>query len=171
MAKYAGATFDGFVEYHEARGREIPDTWDEQLVNSALLVASEWIDGTYEKSFVGYKTGGFDQERSWPRSSAITNTWDNHVIPSDVVPTQVINAVYEAAFRQATSPGSLLVDYTPGKYKKVAIEGALSVEYASFNFASDVQTTYPVIDQILADLLDANLSANFSAFSGSITRV
>lgn len=170
MAKYSGATVEDFEAYSEARGREIPGTWDAAYMEAALLIASEWIDGTYGNLFVGYKTGGFSQERAWPRTSAITNTWDRHLIPNDVIPSQVISAVYEAAWRQGNKPGSLLVDYTPGKYKRVSIDGALSVEYAGFNSASDVQTTFPMIDQLLNDLLDEQ-NSSFSSYSGSIVRV
>lgn len=172
MGKYADATVAGFTIYHEDRGREVPGTWDDGLITSALIIASEWIDNTYGPSFIGQKTGGFVQPREWPRLGAVINDARYaYVFPTDVVPEQVIDAVYEAAWRQANKPGALLVDYTPGKYKSVNVQGAVSVEYAQFSSASEVQTMYPIIDQLLYWLIDGSSSGAMSSFSGAITRV
>lgn len=170
MAKYATATVEGFETYWEERGVEIPGTWGEPSIEAALLVASEWIDGTYGALFVGEKTGGFLQDREWPRINAqIVNPNYYYTFPNNEIPQQVIYAVYEAAYRQAANPGSLLIDYTPGKYKRVSIDGAVSVEYAGVNFASDVQATFPRIDQLLSALFDNN--ADYSMYSGGSVRV
>lgn len=169
MAKYVAATIEGFTSYHEERGRIIPGTWDEEKIESSLLVGSEWIDGSYGESFSGYKTGGFLQDRQWPRTSASSNTYPIYIFGVNEIPQILINAVYEAAYREAANPGSLLKDYTPGKYRRVSIDGALSVEYAGFSLASDIQTTFPVIDRILAPLLTS--SSSFASFTGSSSRV
>lgn len=169
MAKYADATVSGFTDYWDERGIEIPGAWDEPSIEAALLVASEWIDGTYGSLFSGYKTGGYSQDREWPRTGAMTNTQPTHSFPNDVVPVEVIQAVYEAAYRHRNNPGSLLIDYTPNKYKRVSIDGALSVEWNGFNFASDIQSTFPRIDRLLSILFDT--SGNFSAYSGDAPRV
>lgn len=172
MAKYTTTTAEGFETYNEDRGRTVPGTWDASKINVALLVASEWIDRIYGPSFIGQKTAGFLQVREWPRiGAAIVDPKYGYAFPNDVIPDQVTNAVYEAAFREATTPGSLQVDYTPGKYKSVSVDGAVSVEYASFNFASDVQTTYPIIDQLLYWLIDTDSGAAMSSFSGAVVRV
>lgn len=162
----------GFKEYHIKRNNEVPATLDDDEILSALIVASEWIDNNYGNLFVGWKTGGFLQDRQWPRISAtIVQKMNVYTFPKDAIPFQVEYAVYEAALRQAVAPGSLSVDYTPGKYKKVAIEGAVSVEYAGFAFASDAQTVYPIIDMWLSVLLDPSAAGNFSVYSGATTRV
>jgi hypothetical protein len=172
MAKYSTATVAGFTDYHAARGRELPGTWDEDLINAALLVASEWIDNVYGASFIGQKVGGFTQDREWPRIAAvIEDPRYGYAFPSDAIPDKLIEAVYEAAFRQAVNPGSLLVDYTPAKYKSVSIDGAVSVEYAQFSSAYQTQTSYPIIDQLLYWLLCNSSSAAVSSYSGSIIRV
>lgn len=170
MAKYSNTSVQGFTDYMTERGRDIPGTWTEEMIDAALLVASEWIDGVYGRMFAGQKAGGFLQDREWPRTGAYSNTYPVYTFPSDVIPEQIASAVYEAAFRQATNPGSLLVDYTPGKYKRVAIEGALSVEYASFTNASEIQTQFGIIDMILEPLLAAT-GMNFASFTGVASRV
>lgn len=172
MAKYATATVEGFTAYHEERGRELPGTWDDAYINAALLIASEWIDNTYGPSFIGQKFGGFLQDREWPRLGAVIDDAKYaYVFPTDEIPEQVISAVYEAAWRQALTPGSLIVDYTPGKYKSVNVQGAISVEYAQFSSASAIQTTYPIIDQLLYWLIDGSSDGAMSSYSGAIARV
>ncbi len=179
---YGDAT--GFEAYHEARGRTIPGTWDTDGINAALLVASEWIDGSYGPLFVGQKTDGFTQTREWPRTSAtviekqsrynLSPTYGyvaSYTFPDDVIPTQVENATYEAAFRQLTTPDSLEVDYTPGKYKSVTIEGALSVEYAQINSYTEVQLQIGAVDRLLWPLLDPSAGGGMSSYSGGSTRV
>lgn len=167
-------TVAAFVDYHEARGREIPGTWDDVVISAALLAASEWIDAVYGPSFVGRKKDGFLQTREWPRVSAIikdTGYWgEYYVFPDTAIPDRVINATYEAAWREATTPQSLQVDYTPGKYKSVTIEGALEVEYRDVN-ASDLMIQISKVDHWLWPLLDNNSSANFSSMSGGTSRV
>lgn len=171
MAKYTDATVAGFTAYHEARGREIPGTWDDAKIEASLLVASEWIDDRYGSAFLGYKSNGFLQEREWPRKTAVvTTSIPPYIIGDNEIPERVINAVYEAAWRDAGVSGSLMVDYKPNKYNKVSIDGAVSVDYATINFASDIQMTIPVVDALLLPLLDMN-STGFSVYSGGASRV
>lgn len=158
-----------FEEYHEARGRTIPGTWDDVSMEAALLVASEWIDNKYGLLFEGYKTDGFLQEREWPRQAAYTNTFPSYAFASDEIPERVVQATYEAAFREATTPGSLNVDFTPGKYNSVSISGAIAVEYAQNLSAQDIQKQIVIIGQLLAPLLTD--TGSFSPLSGSMARV
>lgn len=159
-----------FRDYHESRGRISPGLWDDEYISSALLVATEWLDATYATSFIGYKTGGFPQEREWPRTNAQIYTPNStFTFQDDEIPERIKQATYEVAWREATSPGALNIDFTPSKYKRVAIEGALSVEYASNFSSSDVQLQIKVIKGILAPLLCSD--GNFSSLSGSVSRV
>jgi len=165
-------TAEGFAEYHEARGREIPATWDDEYIDAALLSASEWIDGVYGPSFIGYKTGGFEQEREWPRTAAtVTSSTPNFTFETDATPDRVVNATYEAAWRQATTPGSLLADYTPGKYKSVKIEGAISVDYRQFDNAYEIQVQIGAVDTLLWPLIDEYSGGRNSSLSGGSIRV
>lgn len=160
----------GFIEYHEARAREIPATWDNQFIDASLLVASEWIDNIYGSQFSGQKTGGFAQVREWPRLSAYATVPPSpYLFDDDAIPDRVISATYEAAWRQATTPGSLQVDYTPGKYRSVSVDGAVSVDYALFLQASDVQTQIGIIDSLLWPLLNGP-NGGMSTLSGGTNR-
>lgn len=163
----------GFISYHEARGRDVSPTWDDDAIEAALLLSSEWVDGIYGSSFVGHKTAGFLQELEWPRTSATvkaTGPWgEYYIFPDSVIPDRVINATYEAAFKQLTTPGSLQVDYTPSRYKSVAIDGAIDVEYVQFSSSHDVQTQFAAIDTILWPLLDTSAYGRTSVASGKVT--
>lgn len=168
MSKYSTVTVAGFTEYQEARGRVVPGTWDDAKIEAALLVASEWIDSVYGQSFVGFKTLGFLQDREWPRTGAVTLTDPPYTFPNDAIPDRVTNAVYEAAWREGNATGALNIDFTPSKYRRVSVDGAVSVEYSGATFASDVQPQFSIIDQILQPLL--SVSGNLSVFSGAVSR-
>lgn len=167
MADFYG-TATGFKTYESDRGRPADAGVTDAEIDAALLVASEWLDGVYRSSFAGLKVGGRDQIREWPRTGVVDMY--GYAVSSDGVPREVENATYEATFRQIANPGSLIIDYTPGKYKKAAVSGAVSVEYASFGYASDAQPQYLVIDQILAPLLLAVGAGDYSGLSGKLVR-
>lgn len=161
---------DDFKEYFTLRGKVVPEDWDNSKIESALLVSSEWLDHQFENSWIGYKID-FNQERSWPRQSAVVQSFPYHVYKTDEIPEQVIKATYEAAFRELTKQGSLQVDFTPNKYKYVSVEGAISVQYNSLSYASDVQTEIPVIEDLMSILTDSTKSGAFSSVSGKVSRV
>ena len=157
-------TAAGFRDYHTTRGRDVTDYADDALVEAALLVASEWIDAVYFPASWAYtKTGGSAQDRRWP-SIGVMDAY-GYAVASDVVPTLVENATYEAAWRHLQSPGSLTLDYTPNKYKRVSIAGSVSVDYA---MSSDIQSRFLIIDQILAPLLAGG--GRTSALTGAVAR-
>lgn len=167
--KYSTTTVDGFEQYHSTRGRVIPGTWDNTAIEGALLIASEWIDNIYGNLFIGQKTDGFLQEREWPRINAsVLDVRYPYIFGREEIPERITKAVYEAAWRQASNPGSLMVDYTPGKYKSVKIDGAVSVDYAQFSSSAEIQTTYPIIDSLLSVLMTT--AGQLSAYSSSTVR-
>lgn len=179
----------GFLTYHVTRGRVIPASWTTPVIESGLLVASEWLDSIYADSWIGTPTAGFTQVRQWPRTDAVINRapdfnnypsrwyyWfpsslpDPYTFPDNVVPDQVINATYEAAFRHLTTPESLRTDFTPYQYKSVSVDGAISVEYAqNVSAANDIQLQIQAVSALMAPLLDPQ--KNFSGLSGGVSRV
>lgn len=158
-------TVAAFRTYHTARGRST-QAYEDEEVEAAKLLASEWLDGRYRGQFPGLKVGQRAQVREWPRNGAVDR--DGYAILATSVPTEIENATYEAAFRQLARPGSLSVDWTPPKYKRVSVDGAVSAEYAMFDSAVDVQTRFIAIDDILATVLCG--SGNTSSLSGATNR-
>lgn len=157
----------GFLAYHEARNRDVSSI-DPDDIAAARLVASEWLDGRYRSSFPGLKTGQRAQEREWPRIGAY-DTY-GYSLPSDTVPIEVDNATYELALRDMQSPGVLNPDYTPNKYKRVSIDGAIAVDFTTFDNAMDIATQFPIVGQWLAPLLTGSWGG-MSALSGFSVRV
>jgi len=161
-------TIAAFKTYHTERGNatSISGIADDDITRS-LLVASEWVDNVYRNMWSGEKVGQRDQIRDWPRSSAYDV--NNDIIDYTTVPAEVERATYEAALRQATTAGSLTLDWTPNKYNRVSVDGAVSVEYRTFAEASDTQTRFNIIDHILSVLLSG--TSNLSSLSGRVARV
>lgn len=146
-------TVDGFRKYHSERGHVLPPIFsDDDEVASALLVASEWIDSRFRQQFPGKKIGGREQERDWPRSNA-KDIYGNDL---NGVPREIEYATYEAAAIQGANPGALSVNWTPGKYKSVSIDGAVSVAYASISSVYEAQTQFAIIDEILSAILSGS---------------
>lgn len=160
---------DDFKEYFITRGKDIPQDWTDDMIESALLVSSEWLDGQYESLWIGYKVD-FKQERSWPRQSAQVQTYPYYVYKNDEIPEQVVKAVYEACFRELTKSGSLQVDFTPNKYKSVSVDGAISVEYNDILYASESQIQMPAIQTLMSVLIDQSKGGN-NPISGKASRV
>lgn len=160
-------TVVGFTAYHTARGRAaMIEPYEDDEIEAAKLVASEWLDARYHSSFSGTKVGGRAQIRQWPRNSAVDRNYD--AIPSDVPPHEVEYATYEATLRQLITPGSLSKDWVPPKYESVSVDGAVSVKYASFYSGTDIQTRFVIIDEILAAILTG---CEGSRLSGATARV
>lgn len=149
MADFYG-TIDGYRQYCSDRNNLHVNDPDDQI-GAALIVASEWLDAEYRSSFAGLKVGLRAQVREWPRTGA--QDIYGYAISETAVPTEVVNATYEAAHRELDNPGSLSVDYTPAKYKSATVNGAVSVEYRHFDSASEAQTRIMVVEQILGPVL------------------
>lgn len=159
-----------FKTYHEARGRTVPVSWTDDYISAAVLVGSEWVDNKYEDRFIGYRTGGeINQERSWPRTSAYTNSDPVYVFTTAEIPQRVVNAAYEAAWREANTQGSLYTDFTPSKYNSVAVEGAIAVEYNNNLDVNDAQVQIQIIESLLEPLFDIHLFSS-SGLSGASSR-
>lgn len=146
MAGYG--TNEGFTAYAEAAGYVFPDGATEAQKTAARQRGSLFID-RYEPRFSGSRTGGYAQERAWPRTGAAT--YYGEAIPSDVVPVAIENASYEAAYLELTNPGSLSPVVTGSSTVKREKVGSLEVEYAtstSTDIADIVAMATPVVTAI-----------------------
>lgn len=166
MADDFYGTTGGLQAYCDARGLVLPGSIDPADIPKALLVASEWIDVSFISQFAGFKVGGRDQLREWPRIG-VQDIY-GYAVPSNAIPREVENATYEAAVRQLITPGVFFKDYTPGKYKSATVFGAVAVEYAVGD-AYSFQTQMPQIAAILYPLLGGS-GGNYSGLSGDVRR-
>ncbi|MER8846041.1 DnaT-like ssDNA-binding protein [Mesorhizobium australicum] len=115
---------------------------------------SAYIDGTYGMRFPGQPTEGITQEREWPRTGA---TAYGASLASDLIPTRVEQASYEAAYIELKKPGSLSISFDPAKkVKRQKVEG-IEREFfepgdSSNIFAPDAPIS-TVIEGLLAPLI------------------
>lgn len=152
-------TAAGFTTYHTARGRDV-SAYTTGEIEISLLVASEWIDGSFRHMWGGEKVGyRDDQVRDWPRSYVYDS--DGFLVDPATVPTEIEQATYEATLRHLTDPTVLSPDYTPTRYKRVAVEGAINVEYRNLD-ASSAQQQFLVIGNILSRLLGGSGNSSLS---------
>lgn len=126
MAGYG--TNEGFTAYATAAGYVVPDDATTAQITAARQRGSMFVD-RYEFKFPGSRTGGFAQERAWPRTGA--ETYYGEAIPSDAIPVAIENASYEAAFLELTTPGSLSPVVTGSATVKREKIGSLEIEYAA----------------------------------------
>jgi hypothetical protein len=118
----------GFTAYATAAGYVIPGGATDDQITAARQRGALVID-RYEPRFPGTRTGGFAQERAWPRTGAAT--YYGEAIPPDMIPVAIVNASYEATFLEVTNPGSLSPVVTGSAAVKREKVGSLEVEYAS----------------------------------------
>ncbi|MDX0855958.1 hypothetical protein GOL78_15200 [Sinorhizobium medicae] len=119
---------DGFTAYATAAGYVFPDGTTDAQKTAARQRGSLVID-RYEPRFSGRRTGGYSQERAWPRTGS--TTYYGEAIPSNEIPVAIINASYEAAFLELTNPGSLSPVVTGTQMVKREKIGQLEVEYST----------------------------------------
>lgn len=125
MAGYG--TTDGLRAYAEAAGLILPAGATDAQIAAARQRGALAVD-RYEPRFPGRRSGGFDQERAWPRTEATTRAGD--AIPADVIPVAIVSASYEAAVLELSSPGSLLPVVTGASVVKREKVDVIDVEYA-----------------------------------------
>ncbi|WP_309086397.1 DnaT-like ssDNA-binding protein [Chelativorans sp.] len=150
MAGYG--TDEGFTAYVAAAGYTVPSGAN---ITAARQRGSVYIDGFYGSRFPGIPTGGLAQERAWPRTGAV-DAYGNVIAPH-VIPQQVVNASYEAAFLEITRPGSLSLTVDPSRQiKRQKVEG-IEREFfepaARGGFFAPNAPISSIIEGILAPLL------------------
>lgn len=143
----------GFTTWTAANGYTLPPG----APSAAVLRqrGSTYVDGTYGARFSGTPTGGFAQERAWPRTGACAY---GTPIGDSVIPAAVVDASYHAAFQEANEPGSLtVVGSAASRVKRERVEGAVEVEYqtaaAGSDWADEITPVMSVIEGLLAPFL------------------
>lgn len=156
MAGYG--TDQGFEDWLTMNGHVLP----EGAPAPAILRqrGSQYIDGLYGSRFSGQPTGGFAQDRAWPRADASAH---GQSIPADVIPVAVEQAAYAAAVQEAISPGSLSVAASAsGAIKREKVD-VLEVEYAagSGDAVADSTVRLSEVEGLLARFFSAPALAVF----------
>lgn len=115
---------DGLTEWLTANGYSLPDG----APSAAVLRqrGSAYVDGVYGPRAYGAPTGGYAQERAWPRTGA---TAYGSAIPDDAIPNAWVEASYAAALYEAQNPGGLAVVATPGQAVRREKVGVVEQEF------------------------------------------
>lgn len=138
----------GFNSWLTSNGYSLPSGAPSEAVLRER--GSVYLDGTYAGRFPGTPTNGAAQEREWPRTDA-TDRYGN-ALASNTVPQRVINASYQAAYLEATSPGIFATTYTPGNNK--VLTAVDTIKWTVVGDASDGMTPISTaIEGILYPLL------------------
>lgn len=150
MAGYG--TDDAFATWLTSNGYSLPEGAPAPAVLRQR--GSTYVDGTYGARFVGQPTGGYEQERQWPRSGAVVA---GSSVPDGVIPLPVIHASYEAALQEAREPESLsLIGSAAERVKREKVDGAVEVEYqqaSAEEFAAAMTPIMTTIEGLLSPFL------------------
>lgn len=146
----AYGTDQGFTDWLAINGLTLPLT----APTPAILRqrGSQYVDSVYGSHFWGVPTGGFAQERAWPRTGAKAY---GQAIPDDAVPVAVEQASYAAAHQDAIKPGSLSVSATAtGAVKRKKI-GPIEKEFfeGSGDVVADGTLKLSAVEGLLAPYL------------------
>ena len=136
----------GFTTYAIEQGATLPAGATADQITAARQRGAMVVDRA-EPRFTGTRTGGYAQERAWPREGAIT-AW-GETIASSVIPEPIIRAGYEAALIELVSPGSLSPVVIGNAIAKREKAGSLEVEYAAAGTPADlIAAAIPVVTTI-----------------------
>lgn len=121
---------------------------------------SAYIDGLYGADFSGVPTGGFAQERAWPRVGAEAY---GQPIPSDMTPVAIEHASYAAAHQEAIKPGSLSISASQGGALKRKKIDTIEKEYfeGSGDAVADATLKLSAVEGLLAPFLTVPMPAVF----------
>lgn len=132
---------EGFATYADAAGYTVPTG----TVATARQRGSDYIDAAYADRWPGEPAGGFEQLRAWPRSGAEDRF--GNAIDASTVPTRVVNAAYEAALLELTTPGSLSALTSANEKVKRLKAGSVEIEYAESELNA-IEGAFPISTKI-----------------------
>lgn len=124
--------------YHAAFGNADWDNHQDDIKEAALRRAEQYIDTTY--AFIG-AVASATQALQWPRTGVIV---DGFAVDSDVIPTAVKRAQFEAAYRALDQ--DLSADIEPGNVTEETVD-VITVKYSEHS--NNGQKKFPAIDKLL----------------------
>jgi hypothetical protein len=99
----------------------------------------------------------------WPRAAAYdVNGW---LIPDDEIPKEVMQATFEAAIRELTSPGTMMPDLERGGEIQSIRAGSVGITYSQ---NASAKTVFTLIDGIIAPLLSGTGGSNGGMFGQAV---
>ena len=155
MAGYGDDT--GFAAYLWRTGLTLPPTAPSPAVLRQR--GSEYLDATYAARLqCSAPTGGFDQERAWPRTGHMIY---GASIGATAIPAAWVQASYRAAWREATTPGWATSSRDPSRMTKR--EKADVVEREFFEPGETAGASGANIDAMIEGLIGPFLCGDYSS--------
>lgn len=145
---------DGFENWLADNGLSLPS--GSPSVAVLRHRGSVYLDGRYGSRLAGTPTGGYAQERAFPRTGV---TVYGAALPDSVIPASVIEASYAAGYYEATTPGGLNPAATAaGAVKREKID-VIEVEYfeGGGSAIENATVTIAAVDGLMAPFLAARL--------------
>lgn len=110
-------------------------------------IGSDYVDAAYEHALqCSRRSGGFDQERAWPRTGHVVN---GQLVPNAMIPPAWVNASYRAAYLQAISPGWATGSTDPNRVTRREKVDVIEREF----FSSESQSGADSAAGIVADAI------------------
>ena len=120
---------------------------------------SDYLDATYGARLqCSAPTGGFDQERAWPRTGHLIY---GAAIGDTAIPAAWVQASYRAAYREATTPGWATSSRDPSRMTKR--EKADVVEREFFEPGETAGASGANIDAMIEGLIGPFLCGEYSS--------
>lgn len=142
------ASIEQFLDYFTDLGDTSVESRDELDIEVALIKGTAYLDSTYRNSFKGRKVIA-TQSLQFPRYGL---TEDGFAVDTRMIPANIIKATCEAANRSFTI--DLFKDIKAGESNVVEKTiGPLTKKWAPGTY--QVAITYPLIDKLLAGLVDS----------------
>jgi len=124
----------------------------------ACRLATQYLDAVYGSVWRGYRTNEV-QALDWPRSDVYDS--DGYAVDNDVLPTALLQAHAEIAFRSGNGETLLPDRSSPvGDLSKERVKvGPIEVETSFAGSASVGPKFYDVVDRLLDPIIDGSLFA------------
>lgn len=136
--------------YYAARGNDAWATLTDPQKDSALVLATDYIEATYLQAWQGNRVSSI-QELSWPRYGVYV---DGFQVDSTTVPAAVVKATIEMAGRAAA--GEPLITDQAQRVTKEKVD-VLEVTYSE---ASSPELRYPYVNRLLSPYLKSSVGGD-----------
>lgn len=153
---------EAFTAWAAANGYTVPESPSVAVLRQR---GSAYLDALYGAKmnaprFSGQPTGGFAQERAWPRTGAEAY---GVAIPSDEVPAAIEQASYFAGWHEANNPGSLQVAATAARSVKRKKIDVIETEFfeGSGDAVADATVRLAAVEGLVAPFLTQPLPSIF----------
>ena len=154
MAGYGDDT--GFAAWLADAGLTVPATPTPAVLRQR---GSDYLDATYAARLqCSAPTGGFDQERAWPRTGHMIYGAE---IGDTAIPATWVQASYRAAYREAVTPGWATSSRDPSRMTKR--EKADVVEREFFEPGETAGASGANIDAMIEGLIGPFLCGEYSS--------